>query len=710
MVKVGKWIAKHRILILIIATILLFPSAIGYENTRTNYDVLTYLPDSLETMQGQEELVDDFGMGGFAMVVVENNALKDVAALETKIEAVPHVKGVLWYDDLADITLPVEMVPERLRKDFFNGDATMMIVLLDDGTSTENSMNAVDQITDIVSDNCYVGGSTAVVNDLRHMADKEVPIYVLLAVVLCLIAMELTGNSFVTPFLFLISIGYAVIYNMGTNFMFGEISYITKAIAAVLQLGVTMDYSIFLQHSYEENKKRFPGDRERAMGHAISNTFESIIGSSVTTIAGFVALCFMTFTLGLNLGLVMIKGVIFGVLSCVTILPSLILLSDKAIQKTTHRSLVDGMAKASGFITRHYKVWLVIFCCLFPLAVYGNNHVKVYYDMSSKIPQDMPSKIATKKMQDDFDTATMHVVMVDKNLPEKEKTQMLKDIEAVDGVSYAIGLNSFIGPSFPEDMIPQSVRSMLESDTRELMIVNTDYKVGTDEINAQIDEISSIVKGYDSNALVIGEGPLTKDLETTTGTDFRNVNSISIVIVFLIIAFLFKSISLPVILILVIEFAIMLNMSVAFYMGTSLSFISSIILGTVQLGSTVDYAILMTTRYKKERGLGKDKRTAVSIAHENSMVSIFISGLSFFSATFGVSLYSKIDILNSICLLLARGALISAVSVIFVLPSMLMVFDKLITKTSCDFFGIKAKKRREKISQMIQKKAQEKNA
>lgn len=707
MVKVGKWIAKHRILILIIATILLIPSVIGYKATRVNYDVLTYLPDSLETMQGQEELVDDFGVGGFSMVVVENYVLKDVAQLEKDIEAIPHVKGVLWYDDLADISLPVDMLPERLRKDFFNGDATMMVVLLDDGTSTENSMDAVDQISEVVEDNCYVGGSTAVVNDLRHMADKEVPIYVLLAVVLCLTVMELTGNSFVTPFLFLISIGYAVIYNLGTNFFFGEISYITKAIAAVLQLGVTMDYSIFLQHSYEENKKRFPDDRERAMGHAISNTFQSIVGSSVTTIAGFVALCFMTFTLGLDLGLVMIKGVVFGVISCITILPSLILLFDKAIQKTTHRSLVDGMAKASGFITKHYKIWLAIFICLFPLAVYGNNNVEVYYDMSSKIPQDMPSKIATKKMQDDFDTATMHVVMVDKDLSSKDKTAILNDLEEVDGVSYAIGLNSFIGPSLPEEMIPESIRSMLQSETRELMIVNTDYKVGTEEINAQIDEINSIVKGYDPNALVIGEGPLTKDLEITTDTDFRNVNSISIIIVALIIGFLFKSVSLPVILILVIEFAIMLNMSVAFYMGTSLSFISSIILGTVQLGSTVDYAILMTTRYKKERSRGKDKKEAISIAHENSMVSIFISGLSFFTATFGVSLYSQIDILNSICLLLARGALISAVSVIFVLPSMLMVFDKLIVKTSYDFFGVKAKARRDKAAEMIKRNIQE---
>ena len=687
MVKVGKWIAKNRILILILAVLLLIPSYFGFKSTRTNYDLLTYLPENLDTVQGQNIVVDQYGMGAFSMVVVENKSLKDVAKLEQDIEAIPHVKNVLWYDDVADINLPVEMIPEKLRSKFFSGDATMMLVLLDNTSSADSTLEAEKQIRSVLDQDCYINGIPSVMNDLKDLTDQELPIYVGIAVLMSLIAMLLLTDSFVVPFLFLLDIAFAVVYNMGTNVMFGSISYITKAIAAVLQLAVTMDYSIFLLGSYRENKQRFPGDNNRAMGHAIANTFKSIIGSSVTTIAGFVALCFMSFTLGLDLGLVMAKGVLFGVISCVTILPSLVLFFDKAIEKTRHKPLLGRLDKASNFITKHYKLWIVLFCIILVPAIYGNNHVQNYYDMSGSLPPDLPSRIGFQKVEDDFGSTTIDMVLFDKNMPAKEKADMLSDLENVDGVNYCLGMNSLVGSNVPDSMVPLKVRNMLQSDKYEMCFVGTGYYVGSDEANAQVEELNSIIKKYDADALLVGEAPMTHDLVDVTNVDFIHVNSASLGIIFVIIMLLFRSVSLPVILELVIESAIIINMSVPYFTNTSVVFVASIILGTVQLGSTVDYAILMTSRYQKERQRGRDRDTAIQIAHRTSMSSIITSGISFFAATFGVALYSNIDVIHSMCLMLARGALISTVVVIFILPGMLKIFGGLIEHTSWHFLG-----------------------
>lgn len=707
LVKVGKWIARQRVAILLLAIVLLVPSIIGFKSMRTNYDLLTYLPDSLETVQGQDILVDEFGMGAYSMIVVDDMELKDVQSLASDLEKIPHVKKVLWYGFAVDISVPKEMIPEKFREKLFNGDSTLVLALLDDSTSADSSLEAIKQIKETVNDHCYVSGMTAIIYDLKKLADKEVPIYVTIAVVLSLIVLQLTLDSFVVPFLFLLSIGFAIMYNMGTNFMFGEISYITKAVAAVLQLGVTMDYSIFLLHSYEENKLRFPGDKNRAMGHAISNTFCSIVGSSVTTIAGFIALCFMTFTLGLDLGIVMAKGVVFGVICCVTVLPSMILIFDPLIEKTRHRTLVGNVDRLSGFITRHYKLWLVIFLVLLAPVIYGNSHVGVYYDMTSSLPDSMPSKQAQVKVNDEFHTSTMHILMIDKNMEAKDRKAMIDEIGKVDGVTWAVGMDSVTGSTIPQSFIPDELKNALESKDYTVAAISTEYHVASENVNKQITTINQIIKKYSDKNMLIGEAPLTKDLETVTDIDFRNVNGSSLLIIFVIIALLFHSFSLPVILEMTIEFAIMFNMAISYYMGTSLPFIASIILGTVQLGSTVDYAILMTSRYQKERQRGHDKKGALGIAHKASMLSILTSGLSFFAATFGVAMYSEIDVINSICLLLARGALISSAVVIFVLPSFFMVFDKFILKTTWNFFG---KSREELMEEKRQKKLKKHHA
>lgn len=704
LVKVGKWIARQRVVILLLAIVLLVPSIIGFKSMRTNYDLLTYLPDSLETVQGQDILVDEFGMGAYSMIVVDDMELKDVQSLASDLEKIPHVKKVLWYGSAVDISVPKEMIPEKFREKLFNGDSTLVLALLDDSTSADSSLEAIKQIKETVNDHCYVSGMTAIIYDLKKLADKEVPIYVTIAVVLSLIVLQLTLDSFVVPFLFLLSIGFAIMYNMGTNFMFGEISYITKAVAAVLQLGVTMDYSIFLLHSYEENKLRFPGDKNRAMGHAISNTFRSIVGSSVTTIAGFIALCFMTFTLGLDLGIVMAKGVVFGVICCVTVLPSMILIFDPLIEKTRHRTLIRNVDRLSGFITRHYKLWLVIFLVLLAPVIYGNSHVGVYYDMTSSLPDSMPSKQAQVKLNDEFHTSTMHILMIDKNMEAKDRKAMIDEIGKVDGVTWAVGMDSVTGSTIPQSFIPDELKNALESKDYTVAAISTEYHVASENVNKQITTINQIIKKYSDKNMLIGEAPLTKDLETVTDIDFRNVNGSSLLIIFVIIALLFHSFSLPVILEMTIEFAIMFNMAISYYMGTSLPFIASIILGTVQLGSTVDYAILMTSRYQKERQRGHDKKEALGIAHKASMLSILTSGLSFFAATFGVAMYSEIDVINSICLLLARGALISSAVVIFVLPSFFMVFDKFILKTTWNFFGKSREELREEKRQKKLKK------
>lgn len=685
MVKVGKWIAKQRVLILLIGFLLIIPSIIGMAKTRVNYDLLSYLPEHLETVKGQDILVDEYGMGAFSMVVVEDTDLKDVQKLEEKFEKVDHVKDVLWYDDVADISLPVEMIPKDLRESFFEGDATMMLVLFDDTTSSDAAMNAVTELRSIASKQCFIAGMTGVVTDIKNVAMQELPIYVVIAAVLSLIVLELTSGSFIVPFLFLLSIGLAILYNLGSNIFLGETSYITKALTAVLQLGVTMDYSIFLLNSYEENKLRFPGDKERAMGHAISNTFKSVAGSSVTTVAGFLALCVMTFALGRDLGIVMAKGVVVGVICCVTILPALVLVFDGPIEKTRHKLLLGNLDKPSAFITKHYKVWIVVFLVLLFPAIYGNNHTQIYYNIAQSLPSTLDCNVANKELKKDFNLSNMHIIMLDKGMSAKDKEEMFKKIDDVDGVKWTLGMNSLVGAGVPDSMIPDDVKSMLESDDHELAFVCSEYESATDEVNSQIAKIDKLVKKYDDTGMVIGEAPLMKDLEDVTNVDLVRVNAISIIAIFIIILLVFKSISLPIILVAVIEFAIFVNMAIPYYQGLSLPFVASIVIGAIQLGATVDYAILMTTRYQKERMKGKDKMEAIGIAHRTSMPSIISSGLSFFAATFGVACYSKVEMIGSICTLLARGAIISTVVVLLVLPAMFMIFDKVIIKTTKGF-------------------------
>ena len=690
MVKVGKWIARHRILMLIIGFLLVIPSAIGMAKTRVNYDLLSYLPEHLETVKGQDILVDEYGMGAFSMVVVENMEMKDVQKLEEQFSEVPHVKDVLWYDDVADISLPVEMLPKDIREGFFKGDATMMIALFDNTTSSDDAMEAVTEMRKIANSQCFISGMTGVVTDIKNIALQELPVYVVIAAGLSLVVLELTGTSFVVPFLFLLSIGLAILYNLGSNIFLGETSYITKALTAVLQLGVTMDYSIFLLNSYEENKKRFPDDKERAMGHAISNTFKSVAGSSVTTVAGFIALCVMTFALGRDLGIVMAKGVLIGVVCCVTVLPSLVLVFDKPIEKTKHKPLMSNMDKPSAFITKHYKVWIVIFLVLLFPAIYGNNHTQIYYNIAESLPSTLDSNVANDELKKDFQLSNMHMILMDKNMDGLNKQKMFDAIDEIEGVKWTISLNSLVGPTIPESMIPSDLKDIFQSDQYELAFVCSEYGSATDEVNAQIASIQEVVKQYDSTGMVIGEAPLMKDLQDVTDVDLVNVNVLSIAAIFVIILIIFKSISLPVILVAVIEFAIMINMAIPYYQGVSLPFVASIVIGAIQLGATVDYAILMTTRYQKERQNGKDKMEAISIAHKTSMPSIISSGLSFFAATFGVSLYSQVEMIGAICTLLARGAIISMIVVIMILPAMFMIFDKVICKTSIGFLKKKA--------------------
>lgn len=685
MVKFGKFITKHKLIILLLGVLLIIPSMIGMIKTRINYDVLSYLPDSLETVSGQNVMVDEFGMGAFSMVVVENMENKDVVALKEKLEKVEHVEKIIWYDSVADIALPTDMLPNELKEALFNGNATMMIALFDNTTSSDDTMQAVTEMRKEVKDQAFISGMSGIVTDIKNLVQAELPIYIVIAAVLALLVLLLTMESIVTPVLFLICIGLAILYNMGTNIFLGEISYITQALTAVLQLGVTMDYSIFLLESYQANKERFDNDKERAMAHAIGNTFKSVVGSSITTVAGFAALCFMTFALGRDLGIVMAKGVIIGVVVCITLLPALILFFDKWIDKTTHRAIFPDFHKASAFITKHRILPLILFVILFVPALYGNNHVKVYYNLDQALPQTLDSAIANKKLEEKFNMNNMHVLLLKNGLTNKEKNDMKTEIEKVDGVKWMLGMNSIVGASVPDDMIPSKYKDMLKSDNWELQFICSDYKTATDEVNAQIASIHDIVKKYSKDSMVIGEAPLTKDLEDVTDIDLARVNYMSIGAIFLIILLTFKSISLPVILVSVIEFAIFLNMSIPYYSGTELPFVASIVIGTIQLGATVDYAILMTTRYHKERVINqKGKKESIEIAHKASMKSIIISGLSFFAVTFGVSAYSSIDMINAICTLLSRGAVISTISVILVLPAMLYLFDKVICKTTWD--------------------------
>lgn len=684
MIKVGKWIAKHKVLIVLISMILLIPSVIGMAATRVNYDILSYLPDSLETVEGQDIMVDEFGMGAFSMVVVEDMDLKDVAALKEKFQDVEHVKDVLWYDSVADLSIPVSMIPDKFKDAFFKGDATMMIALFDNTTSSDAAMEAVTDMRKIANEQCFISGMSGVVTDIKNIALEEMPIYVVIAAGLSLLVLLLAMDSLVVPILFLLSVGLAVLYNLGSNIFLGQVCYITKSLTAVLQLGVTMDYSIFLLNSFEAYKKKYD-EKERAMAHAIADTFKSVAGSSVTTIAGFLALCVMTFALGRDMGIVMAKGVVIGVVCCVTVLPAMILVFDKAIEKTKHKALLPNMDKASGFITKHYKVWLIVFLVLLYPAIYGNNHTQIYYNIDKSLPATLASNVANDKLKEDFDMSTMHMILLRNGLDSKQKTQMLDKIDEIDGVKWSLGMNSLIGPSFPESMIPSNVREMLESDNYEVQFVCSEYSSATDECNAQLASIQKIVKEYSPDSMVIGEAPLMKDLQDTTDVDLQRVNILSMAAIFVIILFVFKSISLPFVLLAVIEFAIYVNMAIPYYQGVTLPFVASIVIGAIQLGATVDYAILMTSNYQKQRHLGKTKKESISIAHKFSMKSIIVSGCSFFAATFGVALYSQVDMIGSICTLLARGAVISTVVVLLVLPAMFMVFDPIIVRTSKGF-------------------------
>ena len=685
MVKVGKKIVKFRVPILILSIILLIPAVWGYVNTRINYDVLTYLPEDIETMQGQEIMTNDFGIGAFSMLMVDGMEDKEIVKLKEKVEKVDGVENVLWYDSLADISVPQSVLPSKLYDEYNTEDGTMMAVFFKDGTSSDETMKAITEIRKITGEQCFLSGMSAIVEDTKELAEKETPLYVLIAVALSALVLAITMESIFVPVLFLLSIGIAIVYNLGTNVFFGEISYITKALAAVLQLGVTMDYSIFLMHSYQEQQVRYNGDKERAMAHAISQTFSSVIGSSVTTVAGFIALCFMSFTLGKDIGIVMAKAVIFGVLVCVTVLPSMILCCDKLIEKTKHKPLLPDIGRISDKVTKRYVIYVVTFVILLFPAIYGNNHTGVYYNLDESLPKDLPSVIANTKLKEDYNMNTTHMILVDSSVAGSDVKKMSQEIEKVDGVKWVLGLDNLVGSGVPADMLPESVTGMLKNDKYQLLMVNSTYKVATDKVNKQIEQIDKIMDKYDKGAMLVGEGPLTKDLINITDTDFKRVSAVSIGIVFVIILLLFKSVTIPVILVGVIEFAIFVNMGIPFYTGTKLPFVASIVIGTIQLGATVDYAILMTTRYQRERSRGAGKFDAITTAHKFSAQSIIVSALSFFAATIGVGLYSNIDMISSLCILMARGALISMVVVVLILPSLFMVFDKIIVKTSKGF-------------------------
>ena len=681
--RLSKAVVKNRVLILIVALLLLIPSVLGMANTRINYDMLDYLPEDMDTVVGQNELLDEFGKGAFSLIVVEDMPAKDVAALRKRIEAVEHVDSAVWYDSLTDLSVPMEILPEKIYNEFNNGNATMLAVFFDSSTSADVTMDAIREIRAIAGRQCFVTGMSALVTDLKDLCEREEPIYVALAVACACLAMMLLLDSWLAPLIFLASIGICIVINLGSNYFLGEISYITKALSAVLQLAVTMDYSIFLWNSYNEQRTHIE-DKNEAMAKAIHETFVSVLGSSITTIAGFIALCFLSFTMGRDLGIVMAKGVLLGVIGCVTVLPSLILLFDRPLQRTRHKALIRN---ANGFarkITKAFPVFLAVFVALAIPAYmgYAKTNEEVYYDMGQCLPQDIDYVIAHNKLTDDFDIASTHMLLVDANLPSHDVRNMKREMEDVDGVKYVLSLESVVGSRVPEEVLPDSVRSILKSDRWELMLINSEYKVASDAVNDQIDSLNAILKKYDPSGMLIGEAPCTKDMIETTGHDFQVVNLFSIIAIFVIILLVEKSLSLPVILIAVIELAIFINLGLPHYLGQSLPFIAPICISTIQLGATVDYAILMTTRYKAERVSGKSKYEAVSTALATSVPSIIVSGMGLFAATFGVAVYSNIDIVSSMCMLMARGALISVVCVILMLPAFLMLLDGVVRHTT----------------------------
>ena len=688
MQKFGRGVVKLRVPILIVSVLLLIPSIFGFLSTRINYDILSYLPSDIETMKGQDIMLDEFGKGGFSLVMLDGMDDKDVEKVKEKIEKVDHVCDVLWYDTLADVSLPKEVLPDDIY-DFFNTDnSTMMAVFFDEETSADGSLEAVKEIRSIAGEQCFVSGMSSVVEDIKDLTMQEAPMYVVIAVILTSIILALTMDSFLIPLFFMLSVGMAIIYNMGTNFIQGEISFITEALAAVLQLAVTIDYSIFLWHSYKEEKEKHPGDNKEAMAVAIGKTITSVVSSSITTVAGFLALCFMSYELGMDMGIVMAKGVVIGVICCITVLPSMILVFDKALEKTMHKDLVPSLEKPSKFIIKHHAAFIVLFIVVLIPAVYGQINTNVYYNLTDTLPKDLNSVIANTKLDEEYNMATTHMLLVDADMKPKEVNSMLDEMGKVNGVSFSMSLDTLIGPSIPREMVPDSVTKILKSDKWQLMLVGSEYKVASDEENAQIDELSKILKSYDKDGMLIGEAAATKDLIDITDHDFKVVNIVSIAAIFIIILIALRSVSLPIILVAVIEFAITVNMGVPCFTNTTIPFIASVVIGTIQLGATVDYAILMTTRYKTERNAGKDKHEAVTIALTTSMKSIMVSALGFFASTFGVGVYSSVDMISQLCTLMSRGAIISMITVICILPSMLMLFDKVIINTT---MGMKKK-------------------
>ena len=695
MKKFGKLIVKLRIPILILSVLLLIPAAIGYFNTKVNYDILYYLPGDIDTMKGQDILLDDFGKGAYAMVVVDGMNKKNVSELVKKVEKVDHVANVISYNGIVGDGVPSEILPDKFRSYFENDDsgATLFAIFFDDTTSSTETMDAIEELRDVTDKQCYIAGMSAVVTDTKSMSEKETPIYVLVAVLLVCVVLAIFMDSFLVPVLFMVSIGMAIVYNLGTNIFLGEVSYITKALAAVLQLGVTLDYSIFLWHSYKEEKEKNPGDHKEAMAVAIGNTLTSVVGSSITTVAGFIALCFMSFTLGLDLGIVMAKGVIFGVIGCVTILPSLILTFDKALEKTMHKEIMPNFDKPARWIVKHSWLFLIVFLGLLYPAIYGYNHTKVYYDLSDTLPDKLNCSQANKLLAENFDkTNSIYMILADTNLSKDDSIAMIDEIKELDGISTAMSLDSVVGAELPTEMLPDSLVSELKGNEYQIMMISTNYAIASDEINDQIDKVDEIAKKYDAKSMVIGEAPCTKDLITITDKDFKTVSIVSIAAIFVIIFVVLKSISFPVILVAAIEFAIFVNMGIPYFTGTSIPFISSVVIGTIQLGATVDYAILMTTRYKRERAAGESKKEAISIALGTSIPSIIVSALGFFAATFGVGMIASVDMISSLCILMARGAIISMLVVIFILPSLFVLFDKLIINTSIGFKSKKNKK------------------
>ena len=679
--KLGKAIVKIHKLILVIAVALLIPSVLGYIHTKVNYDLLTYLPDDIETMVGQDILKEEMGSGGFSTLICEGMKEKDVAELKEKIMKVDGVKNVIWYDSVLDISVPMDVLPDNIR-DAFNADnSTMMFIIFSDTTSADRTIQAVRDIRSLCNQQCFLTGMSAILVDTQDLSESEAPIYVIMAVALSVLVLMLSMDSWLAPFLFLASIGMAILYNLGSNLFLGSISYLTKALAAVLQLGVTMDYSIFLWHSYESELETGK-PRDEAMAAAIGETFTSIVGSSITTVAGFVALCFMSFKLGLDIGVVMAKGVVFGVISCITILPSLILAFEKPLQKSKHKAVLPDFKGIGSFVTRHcYKFLIIALIMLIPV-IHGYRRVPVYFNLDSSLPDTLPSVIANAKQEQEYHMNATHILIMDAAVENKEVRSMADEMKQEPGVKFVLGLNTIIGPTIPQEMIPDKLKGSLITDRYQILLIGSEYKVASDEVNEQINQLSAIAKNYDSTSFLIGEAPCTKDLIEISNHDFGAVSTASIGIIFIIIAFVFKSITLPVILVAVIEFGIMLNMGIPYYTGTKLPFIANIVIGTIQLGATVDYAILMTTRFRRNRTAGMEKRSAIKDAVENSAKSIVVSALSFFAATFGVGLYSNIDMISSLCVLMSRGALISMICVIFLLPSLLLIFDTVISKTT----------------------------